>query len=182
MQVFILNAPPHCGKDTIARILKDQGFTVAEFKAPMFDIAFSMSGMSREDYMREYEDRSKKESPQPHLGGLSYREFMIHISEDIMKPLFGDGVFGDRAAGVCFAAHNSGTNVVFSDGGFIEEVRVLHDKGLDVTVVRLHREGYCFGNDSRQYLYPDFCKSIDIKLVEGRPERAAINILSHLEL
>lgn len=180
MQVVILNAPPHCGKDTIARILKEQGFAVSEFKSPMFNIACSMSGMSREDYMRDYEDRSKKESPQSHLGGLSYREFMIHISEDIMKPLFGEGVFGERAAEACFAAHNSGFNVVFSDGGFIDEVKVLHDKGLDVTVVRLHREGYDFGNDSRQYLYPDFCKSIDLHLVEGQPERAVSNLLSHL--
>ncbi|AGZ17750.1 hypothetical protein RJ80_gp23 [Vibrio phage phi-A318] len=180
-KVVILNAPPFCGKDTIANLLKEKGFAVTEFKFTMFNIAIAMSGMSKESFMREYNDREQKEKPQEHLGGLSYREFMIHISEDIMKPLFGEDVFGKRAAEACTLAHDSGFDVVFSDGGFIDEVKALNDAGLNVTVIRLHRDGYTYGNDSRRYLYPDFCRSFDITLQEGLPSLAVSEILERLQ-
>lgn len=132
--------------------------------------------------MAGYNDRDKKEQPQKELGGLTYREFMIHISEDIMKPLYGDDVFGKRAAQVCVDALYFGhKNVVFSDGGFIDEVKALHEEGLEVIVIRLHRDGYTFVGDSRRYIYPDFCRSFDVTLNEGMPHQAVQEILEKIK-
>lgn len=177
MKVLILNGPPGCGKDTLAELLKRHGYAVASFKRPMFDIAIAMSGMSREQFMYEYNDRAMKEHPQPHLAGKSYREFMIHISEDVMKSLFGDSIFGERAAETCYAAAAEGFNVVFADGGFVDEVMAICEAGYDVTVVRLHRDGYTFNGDSRKYIYHPDVKTIDIALQDGMPKQAVAEIL-----
>lgn len=181
--IVILNAPPHCGKDTIANILKDShGFAKTEFKHTMFKAALGLSGLSEEEYMARYNNRELKESPWDKLGGLSCRGFMIHISENVMKPLFGQDVFGKRASSACDFAMTCGyDNIVFSDGGFIDEIKALHEGGHEVLVVRLHRDGYGFGNDSRNYLYPDFCDSVDILLVENKPEVAINSLLECID-
>ena len=180
--IVILNAPAGVGKDTIADMLKNEhNFAKSEFKSTMFKAALGLSGLTEDEYMSRYNDRKLKELSWDKLGGLSCRGFMIHISEDIMKPLFGNDVFGKRAAAACYSAIDFGfPNVVFSDGGFIDEVKALHDSGLDVVVVRLHRDGHTFEGDSRRYLYPDFCRSFDVALQEGLPILAVKEILEQL--
>lgn len=177
--IIILNAPPHCGKDTIADTLRDNHkFAKTEFKHTMFSAALALSGLSKEEYMSRYNNRDLKEKPWDKLGGLSCREFMIHISEEVMKPLFGQDVFGKRASSACDFAMTCGYNhIVFSDGGFIDEVKALSESGHKVLVARLRREGFDFGNDSRDYLYPDFCDSVDVHLIEGMPEVAVDYLL-----
>lgn len=172
-KIVILNAPAGCGKDTIAKLLVSEGYSVEEFKAPMFDIAVALSGQSREEYMDCYNDRDMKEQPQPRFGGLSYREMMIKISEEWAKPLLGNKVFGNLAAERC----RRKSKVVFSDGGFLAEVDMLVDLGHDVTVVRMHRLGFEWGNDSRSYIYPESCRSFDINLIDNFPERAVEEIM-----
>lgn len=175
--IVILNGPAGCGKDTLASILKQRGWATAEFKHTMFAVAIAMSGMTKEAFLKDYNNRVVKETPQKHLGGLSYRQFMIHISEAVMKPLFGDDVFGQRSAEKCVLPAKMNLNVIFSDGGFIDEVRALHNFGYEVIVVRLHREGFSFHGDSREYLYPDFCSSFDVQLKDGSPHVAVHDIL-----
>lgn len=175
--IIILNGPAGCGKDTLANILKQRGWATSEFKHTMFAVAVAMSGMEEADFMRDYNNREVKEAPQKHLGGMSYRQFMIHISEAVMKPIFGDNVFGLRSAEKCILPAKLGLNIVFSDGGFIDEVRALHNFGYEVVVVRLRREGFSFDGDSREYLYPDFCSSFDVQLTDGSPYVAVHDIL-----
>lgn len=179
--IVILNAPPSSGKDTIARLLSSHGYAVTEFKETMFKIATTLSGLELHEYMARYDNRNLKELPWDKLGGLSCREFMIHISEDIMKPLYGDDVFGKRASERCEQLLGEGyDNVVFSDGGFIDEVNKLIYDGFEVAVVRLHRDGYTFEGDSRDYLYPNNCKCLDINLVDGHPFLAVEEILREI--
>lgn len=176
--IIILNAPPNSGKDTIADIIKSKyRFKKTEFKATMFEIATALSGLTLDEYMERYNNRELKEVPWSKLGGKSCREFMIHISEDIMKPLYGDKIFGKRASEFCHDATQSGYNVIFSDGGFIDEVEQLIEDGHEVVIARLWREGYTFDNDSRDYLYTDKCKCIDIILEDGEPDKAARQII-----
>lgn len=181
--IIILNGPPNCGKDTIANILKGRNyFAKTEFKKTMFNAALGLSGLSESEFLLRYNNRDLKEVAWNKLGGLSCREFMIHISEDVMKPLFGKDVFGKRASSICKEFEKSGfNNIVFSDGGFIDEVKALHDSGLHVLVVRLHRDNCDFNGDSRSYLYPDFCDSLDIKLIDGYPQIAVNSIMDKVK-
>lgn len=173
--IIILNAPPGAGKDTIQRaILELTNDTHAlEFKAPMFDIARSMLGDDGySEFLQRYDNRSTKEVGCHVCGGLSPREFMIWISETVMKPRFGDKVFALRAYET-YLSLDSGDMLVFSDGGFPDEVAALVEFGATVKLFRLHRDGYDFSGDSRNYIYlPELIGSrgyeeFDVNLIDG---------------
>ncbi|UCR74505.1 hypothetical protein RCIP0073_00038 [Klebsiella phage RCIP0073] len=153
-KVIILNGPPGCGKDTIARVLEEiGGFDIHSFKKPMFDIAETMLGPVKfKQFMKLYNDRDTKEMPCDLLGQMSPREFFIHISESFVKPILGNEQFGYLAAS---GAIEATSHVVFSDGGFPDEVRALieHEQSdYHLYLVRLHREGFTFEGDSRNYV------------------------------
>ncbi|AEM24788.1 ATP-binding protein [Cronobacter phage ESP2949-1] len=161
-KVIILNAPPRTGKDTLANriceLLKERGVRVhsLSFKLPMFQIAQAMLGA--EDYVEflaAYDDRERKEKPLPVLNGKSPREYMIWLSEEVMKPSFGVNYFGRRIAGaISNITRLDGQVVIMSDGGFPEEIDPLMARGHEVHVVRLSRPGYVFegSGDSRNYI------------------------------
>ena len=180
--VLIMNAPPGAGKDTLAgdddwcqrvgdmlladyQIDKGGRFSCdvehISFKSGMFDILPSVlhvgldpDGVS--EFYDRYDDRALKEQPWDKLGGLSPRQFMIFLSENFMKVVFGKDVFGKfsaRLASSCVYAAG-GTVCVFSDGGFSEEVNeVVKTVGAEnVYVLQWEAEGCSFDNDSRRYL------------------------------
>lgn len=181
MAIVILNAPPVSGKDTIANILaKLHGFRKVEFKQRIYDIAKAILGDSFSQLQKDLANRESKEAPQDYLGSLSPRQFLIKVSEDWIKPVFGDDYFGVAAAEA--AAKNLQHHVVFSDGGFPDEVLPLRELDVPVVVIRLYREGYGFGSDSRSYLpeYAGHC-TLDLQLVEGKPEAAVNEILGLLD-
>ena len=92
-KVIILNGPAGCGKDTLARALVEMGFAkgVASFKNPMFNIAMAALGQDAyREFLDGYDDRARKEKPEGFLNGLSRRQFMIAISEQFIKQVFGD--------------------------------------------------------------------------------------------
>lgn len=81
--------------------------------------------------------------------GMSPREFMIWISEDVIKPKFGKDYFGVRfnqKVKECDAP------VVCTDGGFPDEIIALINAGNEVKLCRLHRDGFTFAGDSRNYI------------------------------
>jgi len=158
MPVVILNGPPNSGKDALAKLLADMGFAIRlEMKQCLFSVALQASGISEPAWFSRYNDKVLKEEPWHLLGGLSQRQFLIKISEDWMKPVFGQGVFGERMADE--AQHmiwktKGKVPIVFTDGGFEEELNAMVNKlGIDnVLLVRLHRDGTSFKGDSRNYL------------------------------
>lgn len=181
MAIVILNAPPASGKDTIANTLvKLHGFRKLEFKQRIYDIAKSILGDSFSQFQKDLANREAKEVPQDYLGSISPRQFMIKVSEDWIKPLFGDEYFGVAAAEA--ASKSIKHHVVFPDGGFPDEILPLRELGVPVVAIRLYREGYDFGSDSRRYLpeYAGHC-TLDLQLVEGKPEAAVNEILGLLD-
>ncbi len=183
--VLILNAPPGAGKDTLAgdddwcqrvgdmlladyQIDKGGRFSCdvehISFKSGIFDILSSVLhvGLDFDDaneFYDRYYDRALKEQPWDKLGGLSPRQFMIFLSENFMKVVFGKDVFGKfsaRLASSCVYVAG-GTVCVFSDGGFAEEVNeVVKAVGAEnVYVLQWEAEGCSFDNDSRRYLSSD---------------------------
>jgi hypothetical protein len=164
MKVLILNGPPGCGKDTIAKLLcKMAPVLQGEFKEVLYEetakllrsIGSSFSddpkdySITTSDVRRSNEDRDSKE--QPFVGGLSVRRWLQITSEMVVKKDKGQDYFGVAAADLW---HSKGTDHVISDGGFIEEVDAVVDRfGVEnVHVLRLYRAGFEFGTDTRKYI------------------------------
>ena len=181
-KIIILNGPASVGKDTIGNALAaDYNCIPTSFKRPMFEIAASILGARAfSKFITAYDDRDQKEIPHDFLGGKTCREFMIWISETIVKPLFGNQQFGKLMSehirlcdeGFCF---------VCTDGGFPDEVIRLVEDGHDVTLVRLFMDGKTFDGDSRDYirLHRLTCNSYrehDVHLVNGDIEGGVLAV------
>lgn len=175
-KIIILNGPAGVGKDTIGNALaKDYNCIPTSFKRPMFEIAASiLRARSFSKFITAYDDRDQKEMPHDLLGGKTCREFMIWISESVVKPLFGNQQFGKLMSEhirIC----DEGFSFVCTDCGFPDEVIRLVEDGHDVTVARLFMYGKTFSGDSRDYIrikeshFPDCDKyqEHDVNLVNG---------------
>lgn len=180
--IIILNAPPRAGKDTIAKEISDQyGLPVVSFKTPMFNIARGILGEADfKDFMAVYESDRKDTQELSILGGMNCRQFMIWISECVIKPQFGKKHFGWLMADLLSEMGGDTDLTICSDGGFPEEVEALIDFGHKVKLVRMHRKGFDFSNDSRDYIYlsdeykeKPGTEEIDIELRHGFPQDAA---------
>lgn len=176
MILINLNAPAGAGKDAlceeIEQYVNTPGYEVIhmEFKELLFDIAIRSSGVSRKLWFALYE-REYKEKPCPYLQingvSVSPRDWMIHCSENIMKPTFGNDVFGKAFAAKLKKIKDEEPEgvhriVVVSDGGFIEEsLPVVEVVGPDnYFLCRIHRikkdgSAYNFDGDSRRYISAD---------------------------
>lgn len=145
---IILNAPKGCGKDVAASHLCNVfNYNHVEFKSPVKDLVKAFYNLDEDKHNYFYE-RDNKEIQQDWLYGMSIREAYIHVSENVIKPVFGRDVFG-----TLLAKSLSGVSVS-SDGGFIEEVEaVAKEIGKEnILIVQIHSEGRDFSGDSRYYL------------------------------
>lgn len=151
-KVLILNSCPNTGKDTAAEwIVQKYQAQHLRFKDQLYKVAAQIAGISEERMIHLATDRELKERSAKwfRVNGkfISPRQWLIHCSEKVVKPLLGDDFFGKSLA-------NSITEdfVVVSDGGFESEVLPLITAGHDVYVLRIERDGYTFEGDSRSYL------------------------------
>lgn len=176
-KIIILNGPASIGKDTIGNALeKDYNCIPVSFKRPMFEIASSMLGAKAfSKFITAYDDRDQKEMSHDFLGGKTCREFMIWISESVVKPLFGNQQFGKLLSEQITQISDGGFPFICTDGGFPDEIIRLVEDGHDVTLVRLFMDGKTFDGDSRDYIrikeshFPDYKKynEHDVHLVNG---------------
>jgi hypothetical protein len=157
MKVFILNCFAGNGKDHLAKYLwMKHKFVHREFKAKLFEIAFVMSGISHSDWFTRY-DSPQKEVGWDRLGGLSQRQFLIKISEEYIKPVFGKEYFGNALLNeIDLSLEAFGdSNFVISDGGFHQElIPLIYYYGYNnVVVCQWNRDNPdAFKNDSRGWL------------------------------
>lgn len=157
-RVVLLNGPPRCGKDTAAMGLVRglQGICVPvhhKFATPLAAGVQGIFGVSRSRW--DYLYATAKETPTPELLGMSPREAMIWLSEEVMKPKFGKDVFGRIAAEQI--AMMKDAVVVISDCGFAEEIiPVAREVGWEnILIVNIYRPGCTYASDSRSYITPD---------------------------
>lgn len=158
--IVILNGPPGCGKDTIANayLEKYPSTVLVSFKVPIQRILAALMGCSTEQLLDIYEDRVWKESPNSMLGGMSPRETLIWLSEEVIKPKFGKPFFGRVLA----SQINGNSNYLSTDGGFAEEIYPLlvkcHELRMPLKIVHVYREGCSFQGDSRNYIttFPEY--------------------------
>lgn len=148
---IIFNGPPSSGKDEGCLFLEQEfGFKHLSFKDQLFLDTIEYFEVSSEWFFEGYNKRSQKEKPEDKLGGISRRDAMIFVSEEIKKKEHGPDYYGLQTA----AKIDSNFSYCFSDGGFIEEVLpVINRLGTDnVCIAQLFREGCSFSSDSRNYL------------------------------
>lgn len=177
--IFILNAPPQTGKDTIARkIMERNHVNTCAMKDPMFQVFCSTVGLPFSEFMRLYETPGWKDNPQEITNGKTPRELMIHISENFVKPFFGEDYYG-KALGTYIEQFEQthGTKAwVIPDGGFQGEYdafKAIH--GDRVHLIALYREGHeDFGTDSRNWIfdwdYDSHNGAKDFNTTEGNEE------------
>jgi len=180
LKVVVFNAPARSGKDSASSHMckiTDNGYHKA-FKDELFKICANILGISVERFKDGYDEtlgevynrKGKKllfhEDPDiwykdytgtilQRIRGKQYskREFLIHMSENVIKPSFGKDAFGKT-----FVNSLPEEGIVFvSDSGFPEELQPVIDYvgAENVLVIRIQREGCSFEGDSRDYLTPE---------------------------
>lgn len=147
--IVIFNGPPGSGKDEAASFFANCGFKHLSFKHVLFKETAEYFGVSYNWFMSEYNNRKVKERPESSLKGMSRREALIHVSEEVIKPVEGLDFFGR-----CVASEiEQDKDYSISDGGFIEElVPIINKVGADnIVLVQLTRDGCDYSSDSRRY-------------------------------
>jgi hypothetical protein len=156
MKVIILNGPPGCGKDTLADHLVYGGSGInnaekREFKTRLFHIASAVAGITLGELIRLNSRETKNTKTARLPGGRSPREWLIYVSESMVKPTLGYDFFGQAAAE---GLTRSGAVYVFADGGFKPEIDEIKNAvgGSNLLVLQITRPGHTFAGDSRQYI------------------------------
>ena len=151
-EIVILNGPPGCGKDSMAgwfrRIYE---FEHLAFKEPIFDAVLQLTGIPSQEWFERYDDRDLKEEPWDRINDMSCRDLMIHVSENVMKKIHGQDYFGKVMA----EKIKKDKDYVFSDGGFIPEIKALKEAAYlthELYVIRIFRQDCEFKGDSRSYV------------------------------
>ena len=174
-KIFLFNGPPGSGKDTASVMFKNLIGDVYHYKMayPLKESCHKMLGLigSLEElepikekplYFHPSADfiannKNLKKPLQLYLNAgaetvTDLRQFYIHLSENVMKPMFGDDIFGQLA--VRYVSQNENKYVTISDCGFAAEVQPLIEYygESSFTLVKIYREGKTFANDSRNYI------------------------------
>ncbi|WNO47323.1 hypothetical protein [Vibrio phage vB_VibM_10AMN] len=177
LKVAVFNGPPRSGKGVAASHMKKLINTVdtnlpafhMEFKDELFKICANTLSISVEDYQTDYDRQTPDKvwwmkdlvsistsasmvSPREQ-NNFSQRDFLIHMSENVIKPSFGKDAFGKA-----FVNSLPEEGIVFvSDSGFPEELQPVidHVGAENVLVIRIQRNGCSFEGDSRDYLTPE---------------------------
>lgn len=178
IKVIILNGCPNIGKDTLADLMvtRNQAKKL-QFKDVLYVETAKYFDIPVDGLINLSTDRDYKERPSLALKGYTPREALIHVSEEVIKPKYGNDFFGLKMIDNII---NSGYDfIVVPDGGFVAEFEVLAKYlTLDVHLVRLHREGYDFEKDSRNYVYSvDNITEHDVTLTHGQVEQGFKDLL-----
>ncbi len=150
--LIYLNGPPSVGKDTIGLALHhDFHCTIHRFKEQLITLVLEVYNVSRAEFLELYKN---KESSTPLLGGRSPRQALIHMSEEVIKPAFGDAYFGQATARSIDLEDIKEGGIVMTDCGFATEVNEVVKAYPDRKhiLVRLGRAGCNFKLDSRSYI------------------------------
>jgi hypothetical protein len=171
-KIFLINGPAGSGKDTAANELAEYfSGRVAKFATPLKDAATAIYCGNDRAVFDSFDTFEMKKVPHERFFGKTCREVQIAISEQFLKLIHDDNVFGNILAQKIEDKRDQNFPVFVSDSGFRPEAEVLVRKfgPESIVLIRLHREGYTFEGDSRGYINLDDLgvKSFDVNNPEG---------------
>lgn len=171
----MFNGPPRSGKDLATSFCCEYfNGTHALMKTALIKLTADFLRITVEDFLEHYDDKCDdntyeqsacvwiKDLPMYQMPGgcISKRDALIHVSENVIKPSFGNDIFGK------LAADNLPEGLVFfSDGGFPDEVQPIVDKvGIEnILIVHIKRDGCTFEGDSRDYINIEGVKTVIVE-------------------
>jgi hypothetical protein len=177
---IILNGAPKSGKDTIGQALHFQlrpHYQVIRRKLaePIKRAVGAFLGLTTVEADHYFENPVVKDHPSKRFFGTTPRQVLISFSEDWVKPNYGKQAFGEI---MLERTKDLEGVVVITDCGFTEEIEVFDP--TEAVVVRLHRDGCSFQNDSRSLVYPKDFLSFDV-YNDREPEYVAEEIIQRLQ-
>ena len=155
-KIIFLNGPPHSGKDTVANYVTSRLPHVRhrKFSAPLKAAARAMFGVDDKlwQWLEGVGNNANKDVRHDQLLGKTWREVLIVLSEQHMKPIYGKEVFGELLL-LRLKEQTIAPFTIISDSGFgYEAFPILRHYGFkNCAVWRLHRPQYTFDKDSRGY-------------------------------
>jgi len=160
LNIIWFNGPPKSGKDTCANYIRDKLGTNHCLHIKLADpINNALRGLFSHINEKNWIElrESKKDIKVDLLFGKSLRDSFISFSEDWAKKFYGSDIFGLIAAEKIKLAIQRNENihtVVFSDSGFREEILAVKRtiSNANHFLIRIHRDGCSYTNDSRSYL------------------------------
>lgn len=164
MKVVLFNAPPSSGKSWACNYL------VSKFEGKIATMSFKdkLETIIKELYfiddclLDHYKKEENKDCPSFRFDWKSYREALIFVAEEVIKPKMGKDFFAEaamRSSLDLFAENDDIQLVVFDDLGFQEELDIMVESyGKDnVYVIRIGSKYNLtsdkpFENDSRTFV------------------------------
>lgn len=146
-KVIAFNGPPGSGKDTLADSIVANYADALKFTlvTPALELLLQLHNIDLDHYLQHKE---------------TYRPLLIKLSNGIKKIYTESTAEPECSLYVNLLARKALTTncrfVVVSDLGFDGEYQALEDLIPEsLLLIRVHREGHNFLNDSRNYVYPD---------------------------
>lgn len=153
-KIFLLNGPPSSGKDSLASYIEsiNKTFSIDKFAKPLKEANKGMFSLTDEEFNLYDTDAKLKNTPQDRFYGKSWRQVNIDLSEDFIKGKYDIKFFGLELAKRI--AVNDKKRILVPDSGFLDEAVPIVEKfgKNNVFLLKLHREGFTYKGDSRNYI------------------------------
>lgn len=157
-KLLLLNGPPGSGKDTVASAIKNYGqmkgldvrnVVVKKLAAPIKSAYPALLGLTNSAELDQLKDEEYLGVPR------GIRKLQIALSEDVMKPLFGQDIFAKILTRSVRCLRKE-VLCIISDTGFTNEFKYLFYRTprINFLTLRLSRGNTSFDGDSREYITP----------------------------
>lgn len=154
--IILLNGPPGSGKDTIGNIIARLVPSCVKYKMshPLKKALQVLLGID-DRLWATYLSSDWKDEPFDIFPSTTPRQALIKLSEEFVKPLFGNDFFGHLT--VQAIQKLASRHVVITDTGFTDEVKPIldHYRPANVRIIQIHRPGHGYTEDSRDYVNID---------------------------
>ena len=174
--VIYVNGFKRSGKDTVGQILHTHRHaTLFKAATPLYKAIQEVFSLGEGEWAAMYEN--SKEEPQEALYGMTCRAAMIWLSEDVMKPKFGDTFFGLSLAK---RIRDSDCELaVVSDAGYLRELEACRNLLPDYQhhLIYLYRTGTTNEGDSREVINPSDL-GLDVEHYEPIPNNGTMEDLA----
>lgn len=186
--MLFLNGPPRSGKTTLSQLLSEQQPSIwtESFMEPirqaLLSIYFPNEVVSPGFSLRDPEIKAKSlyeyaglitepDRDPADIPSATIRDAMVTLAES-QRSQFGEDIFGRLALKRCADQRNWYSHFIIDDAGYSEEAKFIVNQigAKNCALVRIHRAGFEFRGDNRNYLSLFEVRTIDLHN-DGPPDR-----------